>query len=112
MKVQVKEKAYNTQAPNTVPTCKSPLIESDNLDQMGTRVDICLGTNTNYASPELLQEYNDIKKKNTEKLLISTLLKEPMISSRTAYLLANTDFLMVYQSVNIMNMATRTLTNS
>jgi hypothetical protein len=66
----VKEKAYNIQSPSIVPTCNSPLIESDNLDQMSTRVDICLGTNTAFASPELLEEYDSVKETHRSKIYL------------------------------------------
>jgi hypothetical protein len=46
----------------------SPVIEESNLNTLSRRVDICLRNITNFASPELLEEYRRLQDDHRKNL--------------------------------------------
>lgn len=57
IEVNVKSKNYNIQSPSTIIPLNSPVIEEYNFSKIAARIDICLGTNTTYATQATLQEF-------------------------------------------------------
>lgn len=61
LEVNVKSKNYNIQSPSTIVPSNSPFIEEYNFSKIATRIDICLGTNTTYATQATLQEFRKLQ---------------------------------------------------
>ncbi|KAG1466013.1 hypothetical protein G6F56_004775 [Rhizopus delemar] len=57
LKFQIKSKTYDIQSPQNAAVLDSPVIEESNMNTLSRRVNICLRNSTNFASPELLEEY-------------------------------------------------------
>ncbi|KAI8883648.1 hypothetical protein K501DRAFT_159664, partial [Backusella circina FSU 941] len=72
LKVQVKSENYKIQAPSAVKPLNSPIIEEENFAKIIERVDICIGTNTTYASDTTLAEYKKMQSSHRKNENIKT----------------------------------------
>ncbi|KAG1019349.1 hypothetical protein G6F26_010194 [Rhizopus arrhizus] len=68
LKIQIKSKTYDIQSPQNAAVLDSPVIEKSILNILSRRVDICLWNNTNFASPELLEEYRGLQDDHRKNL--------------------------------------------
>lgn len=55
--MKVNKKAYTLQSPTNVVTPNTPLIKSQDLDTLKRTFDICLSSNTKYASQDAIMDY-------------------------------------------------------
>lgn len=68
LKIQIKSKTYDIQSPQNVAVFDSPVIEDSNMNTLSRRVDVCIRNSTNFASPELLEEYRGLQNDHRKNL--------------------------------------------
>jgi hypothetical protein len=69
LKIKFKKKPYVIQSGES----NIPVVTNKNIELLQPRVDICFGTNTAHATPDLLKIYQDIQQKHRRRMRLASI---------------------------------------